>query len=91
MRERKAHVHYGGKTQTRLIVGMAVVIAVLAIAVAYSFVAKPAFDDYIVSKQYEAQDVVLTALLSQLQQNGYIQIPVGDQVLTLVPYQEPEE
>lgn len=72
--------------QTRVIVAMAVVIVVLAGILVYSFALKPAFNGYVVSKQTEAQDIVLSALLSQLQQNGYIQIPVGEDVLTLVPY-----
>jgi hypothetical protein len=33
----------------------------------------------------------LNALLSQLYQNGYIQIPIGDEVLTLVPYQPQQQ
>ena len=78
-----------GMNQGRLIAIMAVVIIVLAAVVVYSFALRPAFNGYVVSKQTEAQDIVLNALLSQLQQNGYIQIPVGDEVLTLVPYQPP--
>ncbi|MEN7982652.1 MAG: hypothetical protein ABFQ65_04345 [Nanoarchaeota archaeon] len=77
--------------QGKLIAIMAVVIIVLAIAVVYSFALRPAFNGYVVEKQMEAQDIVLNALLSQLQQNGYIQIPFGDEVLTLVPYQPPVE
>lgn len=78
-----------GTNQNRLIAIMAIVIIVLAAIVVYSFALRPAFNGYVVSKQTEAQDIVLNALLSQLQQNGYIQIPVGDEVLTLVPYQPP--
>ena len=79
-----------GMNPNRMIAIMAVIIIVLAAIVVYSFAVKPAFNGYVVSKQTEAQDIVLNALLSQLQQNGYIQIPVGDEVLTLVPYQAPE-
>jgi hypothetical protein len=71
---------------------MTLVIVVLAIVVVYSFAVKPAFNGYVIEKQNEAQYIVLNALLSQLQQNGYIQIPLdNERVLTLVEYQPPTE
>jgi hypothetical protein len=70
---------------------MAIVIILLAVALVYAFALKPAFNGYVVEKQVEAQDIVLNALLSQLYQNGYIQIPIGDEVLTLVPYQPQQQ
>jgi hypothetical protein len=71
---------------------MAIIIIILAIALVYAFALKPAFNGYIVEKQTEAQDIVLNALLSQLYQNGYIQIPLSDdKVLILVEYKYPEQ
>jgi hypothetical protein len=87
MKKRKIPRIYEPRNRSvRLIVMLALVIVAIAIVVVYSFAVRPAFNEYIVSKQVEAQDMILNALLSQLQQNGYIQIPIGDEVLTLVPY-----
>lgn len=78
--------------KNRLVALMAIIIIVLAIVVVYSFAIRPSFNGYVVEKQNEARDVLLNALLSQLYQNGYIQIPLSnDEVLTLVPYQPQQE
>lgn len=90
MKKVKPVKKYREGNSNRMIVILAVVILVLATVIVYSFALKPSFNGYVVSKQVEAQDIVLNALLSQLQQNGYIQIPIGDEILTLVPYQ-PEQ
>ena len=74
-------------SQSRLIAIMAFVIVALVLVVAYSFAVKPAINGYVVEKQNEAQYIVLNALISQLQQNGYIQIPLDEEnVLILIEY-----
>ncbi len=95
MKERMTHVKPMRNSckgnSNKLIAFMAVIIIVLAAVLVYSFALKPVFNGYVIDKQLEAQDIVLNAIMSQLQQNGYVQIPVGDEeVLTLVPYQ-PEQ
>jgi Tfp pilus assembly protein PilE len=77
-----------GMNRGKLIKIMAIVIVILVLGLIYAFAAKPAFDRYVIKKQNEAQDMVLNALLSQLYQNGYIQIPLANgNVLVLVEYQ----
>lgn len=88
MREMKS-MGNSGKNKNRLVAVMAFVIVIMAAVLVYSFALEPTFNGYVVSKQIEAQDIVLSSLISQIQQNGYVQIPVGEEVLTLVPYQEP--
>ena len=67
------------------------IVAIVLLVSAYFFIAKPAINGYVAKKQMESQNVLLNALLSQLYQNGYIQIPVGEDVVTLVPYQPQQE
>lgn len=90
MREMKS-MENSGRNKNRLVAVMAFVIVIMAAVLVYSFALEPTFNGYVVSKQIEAQDIVLSSLIGQIQQNGYVQIPVGEEVLTLVPYQEPAE
>lgn len=81
-----------GRNQNRLVAIMAIVIVALAAVVVYSTALRPAFNGYVVERQNEAQYMVVNALLSQLQQNGYIQIPLDEEnVLTLVEYKQPQQ
>lgn len=66
---------------------MAGVIVLLTIIAIYSIIVSPAIENYIITKQVEAQDLMIIALVNQVQQNSYVQISVGEEVLTLVPYQ----
>ena len=68
------------------IILMSLTIIVLFVIIGYSFVVSPSIDKYIVDKQIEAQEIIIYTIVEQIQQTGYIQIPVGDEVLTLVPY-----
>lgn len=65
------------------------IIVILVGFVIYSFGIKPAVTDYVIDKQVEAQNFVIEAILLQLQQTGYVQIPLGNETLILVPYQQP--
>ncbi len=78
-------------TQGKMIVALIFIVVVLLGVILYSFALRPSFNGYVVSKQVEAQDFLIVAMVNQLQQNGYVQIPVGEEVLTLIPYQSPEE
>ena len=73
----------------RLVLSLILVIAVLLGIVLYSLVIRPSFTGYVIKIQSEAYDQARTAILkgmiTQLQQTGYIQIPIGDEVLRLVP------
>lgn len=70
-----------------LITVLVLVIVVLAGVVLFSLWVKPTFDGYVVDKQVDAQGFVFTALAQQSQQNnGIIQIPVGNQTWFFVRF-----
>lgn len=75
-----------------LVLGILVfIIVVLAGIVIYAFVVKPAVSDYVYNKQISAynqgQTDLLNNILLQIQQAGYVGIPVGNQTLVLAPVQ----
>ena len=72
-----------------LIAILVVVIVVLAGIMVYVFLVKPKISGYNVEKQTEGVQITINYILSQLQQNGFVQIPVGNQTLILVPYSPP--
>ena len=70
-----------------LLVGfLTLVILILVTVVVFSFWVKPAFNGYVVKKQVEAQNLILSNIVLQVQQNGIVQIPVGNQTLLLAPF-----
>ncbi|MFH1311395.1 MAG: hypothetical protein ABIH65_03260 [Nanoarchaeota archaeon] len=72
------------KTKTVMIV-LVVIILALASFITYSFLIKPTIQGYVVKQQSEGITQCLTAILTQIQQYGAVQIPLGeDQVLTLI-------
>ena len=78
--------------QTRIImVSLILVILILGSVVLYSFVIKPKINGYVVAKQSEGVLIAVNAIISQIQQQGFVQIPVaeGQPPLILVPYQQP--
>ena len=70
---------------------LALVIIVLAGVMVYSFVIKPKISGYNVEKQTEGVEIAINYILAQLQQNGFVQIPLGNQTLILVPYTPPQQ
>ena len=70
---------------------LALVIIVLAGMMVYSFVVKPKISGYNVAKQTEGVQIAISYIIGQLQQNGFVQIPVGNQTLILVPYTPPQQ
>jgi len=65
---------------------LALVILVLVAVVVYLVALKPAMDRHILEKQIEAQNILLNNIVLQIEQTGYIQIPVGNQSLYLAPF-----
>jgi len=74
-----------------LIAVLVLIIVVLAGIVVYSFVVKPAYSGYVAQKQLEGEQITVVKILSQLQENGFVQIPIGNQTLILVQYVPPEQ
>lgn len=78
---------------SRLIFVLVAVIVVLAAVVLYAFVIRPSYNAYVtkIQNQGVSQGVTLavSSILTQLQQAGYVQIPVGgNQTLTLITPQQ---
>lgn len=74
-----------------LIAVLVVIIVVLAGVMVYAFVIKPRISGYNVAKQTEGVQIAINYILAQLQQNGFVQIPVGNQTLILFPYSPPQQ
>ncbi len=69
-----------------LITLLVVIIIVLAAIIIYAFVIRPTLSGYVVSKQSEGVQIAIASIIAQIQQNGFAQIPVGNETLILVPY-----
>ena len=88
---------YEQKNRTGLVITLLVVVIILlSVVVLYSFLIQPKFNGFVVDKQNEGilagQNYVVQSILTQVQQNGYVEIPVGEnQTLVLVPYQQPAQ
>ena len=53
----------------------------------YAMFIKPSIQGYVIQKQLEASNFVLTGIIDQVQKQGYVEIRVGDeQSLILIPY-----
>jgi len=75
--------------KTKLIVKILIaVVVLLALIVLYLVVFQQQYNNFINEKRVEGIDLFISQILiPQLQQNGYVQIPVGNQTLYLVPVQ----
>jgi len=74
-----------------LIATLVLIIVLLAAVMVYVFFIKPQIAGYTVQKQTEGVQIAVNYILAQLQQNGFVQIPVGNQTLILVPYSPPQQ
>ena len=63
-----------------------IVALLLAVFLLYTLWIRPSFQGYVIQKQFEAKDLTLMALVSQIQQQGYAQITFGNQTLFLAPF-----
>lgn len=72
--------------QKALMWGMFVIILILAAIVVYAFVVGPAVTGYTTDRQVEGYQIALSNIVQQVQQNGFVQIPVGNQTLYLAPF-----
>jgi uncharacterized protein (UPF0212 family) len=69
-----------------LITILVVIVLVLVAVVVYLLVIQPAISGYTIQKQTEGVQIAVNSILAQLQQNGFVQIPVGNQTLYLAPF-----
>ncbi|MAG07215.1 hypothetical protein CMI46_00155 [Candidatus Pacearchaeota archaeon] len=63
-----------------------VVIIVLALALVYLTVVSPQIQGYVISKQAQAQENVVNAILNMVDQQGYVAIGDGENSVVLVKY-----
>ena len=81
--------------KTKWIIGILILLVlILGMIVVYTYVAKPVITGY-VTKTYnqgasQGANDVLSVLINQIQTQGYVQIPVGNQTLVLIPYIPPQ-
>ena len=66
------------------------IIVVLAVALLYMTVINPRIQGYIISKQAQAQEGVVQAILQIVDQQGYVALGDGENSVVLVRYQPPE-
>lgn len=70
-----------------LMLVLVLVIVVLAGILIFTLLVRPAISGYSIEKQQEGVQIAVNSILLQLQQQGFVQIPIGNQTLILVPYQ----
>lgn len=70
-----------------LIASLVLIILVLLGIITYIFAIKPAISSYVIGTQNQGIDYALAIIVQQIQQNGFVQIPIGNQTLILVPAQ----
>lgn len=79
------------QNEKKIIWSLVLVIVILLGVMFYAFYVKPIISNYVFSKQVEAKDITLASLISQIQQQGYAQIQIGNQSVILVPYIPPNQ
>jgi hypothetical protein len=68
--------------RTNLLVAFLIVVIIILVGImTFSFLIEPAFTGHVVDKQIEAQNILLQNMALMVRQNGFVQIPVEDQVL----------
>jgi len=62
------------------------VIVVMIIILSYFVIIKPGLENSAQNHRVEGYNVAINSILTQLQQQGYVQLTIGNQTLFLVPY-----
>ena len=76
-----------GKKQTLIIGVMGLLLIVLAGFILYAYVLNPAISGYATSNYNQGAGDVINVIIGQVQQQGFVQIPVNEnQSLVLVPF-----
>ena len=71
---------------------MFLIILILVIIIVYAFVISPTITGYVVERQLEGYQIALSDIIFQIQQDGFVQIPLGEdesgemQSLFLIPF-----
>lgn len=70
-----------------VIIVLSFMVVALLVLVLYAFVFQPMLTGYAVQKQTEGVQIAVNSILLQIQQQGYVQIPLNEnQTLYLAPF-----
>lgn len=80
------------ENRTGLLVGFLVLVIVILLGfVLFAFWIKPTFDGYVVEKRTEGYQIATNDIVSTVLQNGFVQIPIGNQTIILIQAQQPAQ
>ena len=84
------------RNRTGLVIASLIIVVFLLLSVVtYLLLIKPMYLKHVYSKQVEAYNVAqtdfLNSMLLQIQQQGFIQIPVGNETLFLTQFQPQQQ
>ena len=67
------------------------IIVLLSLALLYLLLIGPSIQGYVVNRQIEAQDLVISVIVQTVNQQGYVVLNTEQGQMILVPYQEPQQ
>ena len=80
------------KNKSRTVIISLIVVVLLLIGfIAWAFIAKPAIDTYILEKQQTAYTDAIEDILTQVQQNGFVQIPISETQSVILDVRLPKQ
>ena len=81
------------KNKSGLVIAiLALLVLVFGIMVSYAFIAKPLISGYVTKTYNQGATDTLNVILGQVQQQGYVEIPVGNgKSLFLAPVQQSQQ
>lgn len=81
------------RSRTGLIIGiLLLVIGLLVMFLVYAFVVRPQITGYVIDRQIEAQSILISNIITQVQQQGFVQIPINNnQSIFLAPFNPQQE
>jgi len=87
---------FNKKDRTKLVVISLIIVVIILIAIiGWALLAKPAMDKFILEKQQEAyvqgQGAVIQEILSQVERQGFVQIPISDTQSVVLDLRMPEQ
>jgi hypothetical protein len=80
----------GKDKRDKMILVLGIVVLLLLAVLGYIFLIKPAISGFVTSNQNEGARQIVSAILTQVNTNGYVALPTGNgnQTIVLVPYQQ---
>ncbi|MDA3836917.1 MAG: hypothetical protein PF542_04810 [Nanoarchaeota archaeon] len=87
----RGSVKEGSRGSKKIVVILSIVVAVLILVILYFFVAQPQMNKYVAAKQYEGVNYALASILSGIQTQGFVQMPISENQSVILAYVTPEE